>query len=176
MQDFSQMLANLTETVPYVTILIQAVAGLLGLIFAAQGLHKFYLHNKRGEAQLGSGVMYLLSAVMLVNLALSINTAFDLLYGGSGASVEHLVAYKPSEALPTQAAMVMQVIVLLLQLFGFFYVVTGFVELRHLQDNRQASGTTFKGVMLRIFAGSALLNIVLTVNTLAGFVGFGKVM
>lgn len=176
MNNVSQMFANLSKAAPYVSILIQTVAGLLGIVFAAQGLHKFYLHNRRGEAQIGAAMMYLLSSAMLINLGLSVDVVFDLLYAGSGASVEHLVAYKPSDVMPSQAATVMKIIVLLLQLFGLFYLVTGFVELRHLQDNRQGSGTTFQGVMFRIFGGSALLNIVVTVNTLAGFVGFGKVM
>lgn len=176
MNDVSQMLANVSEVAPYLSVLIQSVAGLLGLLFVAQGLHKFYLHNQRGEALIGSAFTYLIAGVALLNLALSINTVFDLLYGGTGASVEKLVAYRPSASMPTHAGMVMQVIVILLQLYGLFFCVSGFVEIRKLQDNRQGAESTFKSSMFRIFGGAALLNIVLTVNFLAGLLGFGRVL
>lgn len=176
MNDASTMLSHLSTLVPYLSLLIQTVAGLLGVVFIAQGLYKFYLHNQRGESQIGSAFLHLVSGVALLNLVLSINSVFDVLYGGTGASVQNLVAYEPSASMPTQAATVMHAIVLLLQVYGLYFCVSGFVQIRKLQDNRHGAETTFKGAMFRIFGGSALLNIVLTVNTLAGFLGFGKVL
>ncbi|ASK94736.1 IcmC-like type IV secretion system protein [Xanthomonas campestris pv. trichodesmae] len=176
MNDFSQMLGNFQEVAPYVSVLIQTIASFLGVVFIAQGLFKFRQHNVRGEAHLGSAFLYVLSGVALVNLALSTNAAFGLLYGNSGASVQHLVAYKPTASMPTQGAMLMKVIVLLLQVYGLFYTVTGWVQLRKLHDNRSGGEVSFKSTMFRILGGAALLNVVLTVNTLAKLLGFGRVL
>ncbi|WDJ45394.1 IcmC-like type IV secretion system protein [Xanthomonas campestris] len=175
MNDVSQMLANLEGVAPYVSTLIQTIASLMGVLFTVQGLYKFKQHTERGEAHLGTAFLYLVSGVALVNLALSTDAAFGLLYGNSGASVQHLVAYKPTDSMPTQAAMVMKVIELLLQVYGLFFTVTGWVQVRKLNENRSGGEVTFRSSMFRILGGAALLNIVLTVNTLAKLLGFGRV-
>lgn len=176
MPDLSQMLANVSAFAPAVAVLIQAVATVGGFIFVAQGLNRFRKATERGEATVAQGFMYAVSGVALINLAFSVDVAFDLLYGGSGASVNNLMAYQSSGALPEEGVKLLKIIILLMQTFGLFFVVSGFMQMRKLQDNRQGSDVTVKGTLFRIFAGSALLNLVLTVNTVSGWLGFGSVM
>lgn len=176
MPDISQMLANVAELVPAITLLIQVIASVAGMLVVVEGLRKFHLVTKRGEATIGSAFSYIISGVALLNLALSINAAFDLLYGGTGVEVNHLMAYSPSGAMPEQGTILVKVIVMLLQVYGLFFTVTGWLTIRKLADNRQGSESTFKSAMFRIFGGAALINIVLTVNTFAGFLGFGQVL
>lgn len=176
MPDISQMLSNVSELVPAASLLIQVAAGMAGVVIIAQGLHKFVLSTQRGEGQIGSAVMFLISGVALINLALSINVIFDFIYGGSGAAVDQLVAYTPSDALPEQASMAAQVIILLLRLYGLFFTVTGWLALRNIADKRNGSDDGFSKAAFRIIGGAALINIVLTVNFFANLLGFGDVL
>ena len=72
--------------------------------------------------------------------------------------------------------MMMKVIVLLLQVYGLFFTVTGWMSFRKIADNRQGGEDGVSKAAFRIFGGAALLNIVMTVNFFAGLVGFGDVL
>lgn len=176
MPDLSQMVGNISELVPALSLLIQVVAGLLGFIVVAQGLQRFWVASSRGEATIGAGFLYLVSGVALINLAISADVAMDLLFGGTGASVNNLMAYTPSSAMPEEGQLLMKALLLLIQLFGLFFLVTGLLQMRQLSDNRNGSDVSVKGTMFRTFGGAAMLNMVLTVNTVAGILGFGSVL
>lgn len=178
MFDIDSLLTNVSDVALYGGALLQTLALLAGLVVVAQGLYRLYTaQNTHGESTIGEAVTFLLSGTALVYFGLSTQVIFDLLYGGANnAAVSHLMSYDPSDGTPAQAAALGKALILILQTFGLWYSISGWLMVRHLNSGRAPQDVTPKKATFRIFGGGLLLNIVLTINMFAGFFGFGKVV
>jgi len=177
MPDLSTIVQNLSTLIPMVTALVQFAAAVIGAVFCAQGLYKFYrtLDTAQPERP-GTAVLYLLSGITLINLGSSIDVVYDAFFGVEHSSTRNLMSYEGSSRLPENAVLLLKGLILFIQTYGLFFVISGFASMRKLSDNRAAHDITPASVMFRVVGGSLLLNIVLTVNTLAKIAGFGRVL
>lgn len=178
MPDLSTIISNVSELVPMLVGIAQFFAAVLGATFCGQSLYKFYqASSETGQpVRVSAAIMYALSGVALINLAGSIDVVFDVLFGSEHASTRNLMSYQGSSRLPESGVLMLKGLILLIQLYGLFFVVSGFSKMRKLSDGQAANDVTPASVLYRVFGGALLLNIVLTVNTLAGIAGFGRVL
>ncbi|KAF1702955.1 hypothetical protein CSC66_09275 [Pseudoxanthomonas kaohsiungensis] len=172
------MVANLKELAPIALELVNVGASLAGLILVVGGLMKFVTHAKYGDQQvrIATPVMWLLSGIMLWNLGAAATTALQTVFGDA-TTTQNLLGYTPSASMTQEGAEMLDALVMVVRLVGYFFFVSGWFSMRNVGAVGQGGGNdAFRSGIYKIGAGACAINIVETVNLVSSFIGFGNVL
>ena len=161
--------------------LLNVCTALLGISLTGIAIFKFieavkYGNTAPGGTHLITPAMYLLCGTALLNFAASIDTFLETLYGTS-TSVHNLPGYRASNTrLTQQGQLMLKALIACLQLYGYFTFARGWLSMRRIGSGQNGSDELFKIVIVRLFAGIGLINIVETVNVISATFGFGDIL
>jgi intracellular multiplication protein IcmC len=178
MNDTSNMLAALMQSVPGIMGLLNAICSLSAICLTGMAVLRFIeigrFGDQPGGVKLINPILYLLSAVAMWNFSGSVDTVLQTVYGSS-ARGNNLMAYTNVGGYSEKTQLMLKNMIVVLRLFGYITFFRGWITIKKIGDGKSASDEPFKKAMVRIIAGVLLINIVATVNIFATTFGFGDV-
>jgi hypothetical protein len=180
MIDASTMLGTFMQSFPGFEMLLNLGVALLGVCLTGMALFKFVELGKPGGHPGGvtwvTPAMYLVSGAALWNFGSSVNVFLETLYGPS-TSVSNLLGYSGSSSkMPPETKVMLTALIACIRLYGYFTFARAWMSVRKIGSGQNGSDEVFKGAVIRLFAGVALINIVQTTNWTSGTFGFGDVL
>lgn len=172
----STLFDNLNALLPSVSTLLLALATLAGIVLIAVGGYKFVEQQRAqysGESA-STPFWYVLAGTILFNAALSIGSLSTTLLGDS-PEVRSMIGYSGgSSGLPEQSRMLFAIVVSVIQIAGLIFWLKGVFDMRLIPSGR--GEVTGGSVAARIIGGTLMMHIVVVVNTVASFLGFGSII
>lgn len=177
MNDASSMLSNFSQSIPGIVLFLNALFTATGLGLVVWALVIVTKNNAHGSQGHNGGMsvplVMILCGVMLFNVTSSTNAVLGSIYG-AGVDVSSLMDYEASDSLPSETQKMIQLVILIIRIFGYFIYYAGWMTVKNIPTSTDKSEGR-KG-LVRIVFGSCLINIVQSVNVVTSTIGFGDVL
>lgn len=178
MIDASTMLGSLMQSYAPIAKFLVALSALLGALFTIMALVKVAHLNKHGGAPGGTGamsvVMLFFSGVSLWYFSGSVDTLLETMFG-AGTAAGSLMSYSGPSSASAQTKQMFQAVIGAFSIIGYVTVMRGWMIARKIGGG-QAAPDAAKGAIIRLFAGTAMINIVGFVNVITSTLGFGNLL